>query len=98
MNMLEKKKKTSKFIKKHIQLQFTIDISSCCTGSSLNNIATPFPTDNIHHFTLPCASTSNHSDKSTTFPSTTTQMANGFISFANTTDGNLFTQQSSTKT
>ncbi|CAF0936641.1 unnamed protein product [Rotaria sordida] len=67
-------------------------------GSSLNNIATPFPTDNIHHFTLPCASTSNHSDKSTTFPSTTTQMANGFISFANTTDGNLFTQQSSTKT
>ncbi|CAF2040224.1 unnamed protein product [Rotaria magnacalcarata] len=66
-------------------------------GNSLNNIVTTFPRDNSHHFTLPCAS-SNHSDKSTAFSSTTTQMTNGFVSFANTTDGNHFTQQSSTKT
>ncbi|CAF2508180.1 unnamed protein product [Rotaria sp. Silwood2] len=66
--------------------------------NSFNTIATTFSTDNTHHFTLPCASSSNHSDKSTTFSSTTTQMTNGFISFANTTDGNPFTQQPSTKT
>jgi histone-arginine methyltransferase CARM1 len=62
------------------------------TGTTLNNMNTNFQSGNTHRFTLPCISSSNHSDRSTN------PMANGFISFANTTSGNPFTQQSHSTT
>ncbi|CAF1246444.1 unnamed protein product [Adineta steineri] len=61
---------------------------------------TAFPAGNNHRFTSPCASSStsssssNHFDKTTTSPSTNSQITNnGFISFANTASGNPFMHQ-----
>ncbi|CAF0798860.1 unnamed protein product [Adineta ricciae] len=69
----------------------TTNPASDFDGNLLNNAATNF----ANRFTLP---SSNHSEKTTTFPTTNTQMANGFVSFSNTPTTNPFFHQPNSST
>jgi len=62
-----------------------------CTGSSLNNIITTFQPGNNHRYTLPCVPSSNHSDKSKTFPWMNNQIPNGCLSFPDPQQSNTTT-------